>query len=64
MSLALERKPNQSILIGDDIRVTVVSIKGEKVRITVDAPRNVAVDRHEVRERKSNDNGVHVGPVS
>jgi len=46
--LVLTRKSNQSIMIGDDIEVTVLSIMGEKVRIGIQAPREVPVFRKEV----------------
>jgi carbon storage regulator len=46
--LVLTRKGNQSIMIGDDIEVTVLAIMGEKVRIGIDAPRTVPVFRKEV----------------
>jgi carbon storage regulator len=46
--LVLTRKSNQSIMIGDDIEVTVLSIMGEKVRIGIQAPREVPVFRTEV----------------
>jgi carbon storage regulator len=46
--LVLTRKSNQSIMIGDDIEVSVLSIMGEKVRIGIQAPRDVPVFRREV----------------
>jgi carbon storage regulator len=46
--LVLTRKGNQSIMIGDEIEVSVLAIMGEKVRIGIDAPRNVPVFRKEV----------------
>jgi carbon storage regulator len=46
--LVLTRKSNQSIMIGDDIEVTVLSITGEKVRIGIQAPRDIPVFREEV----------------
>ena len=46
--LVLTRKSNQSIMIGDDIEVSVLAIMGEKVRIGIDAPRSVPVYRKEV----------------
>ena len=46
--LVLTRKSNQSIMIGDDIEVSVQSIMGEKVRIGIQAPRNIPVFRKEV----------------
>jgi carbon storage regulator len=46
--LVLTRKSNQSIMIGDDIEVSVLSIMGEKVRIGIQAPRSIPVFRKEV----------------
>ena len=46
--LVLTRKSNQSIMIGDDIEVSVLAIMGEKVRIGIQAPRDIPVFRKEV----------------
>lgn len=46
--LVLTRKSNQSIMIGDEIEVSVLSILGEKVRIGIQAPRDIPVFRKEV----------------
>ena len=46
--LVLTRKSNQSIMIGDEIEVSVLAIMGEKVRIGIEAPRSVPVFRKEV----------------
>ena len=46
--LVLTRKSNQSIMIGDDIEVSVLAIIGEKVRIGIQAPRDIPVFRKEV----------------
>ena len=46
--LVLTRKSNQSIMIGDEIEVSVLAIMGEKVRIGIQAPRSVPVFRKEV----------------
>jgi carbon storage regulator len=46
--LVLTRKSNQSVMIGDDIEVTVLSIIGDKVRIGIQAPREIPVFRKEV----------------
>jgi carbon storage regulator len=46
--LVLTRKANQSIMIGDDVEVSVLSIMGEKVRIGIQAPRAVPVFRMEI----------------
>lgn len=46
--LVLTRKTNQSIMIGDEIEVSVLAVMGEKVRIGIEAPRAVPVFRKEV----------------
>ena len=46
--LVLTRKSNQSIMIGDEIEVSVLAIMGEKVRIGIEAPRAIPVFRKEV----------------
>lgn len=46
--LVLTRKSNQSIMIGDEIEVSVLAIMGEKVRVGIEAPRSVPVFRKEV----------------
>ena len=46
--LVLTRKPKQSIMIGDDVEVTVLSINGEKVRLGIQAPSDVPVHRIEI----------------
>jgi carbon storage regulator len=46
--LVLTRKGNQSIMIGDEIEVSVLAIMGEKVRIGIEAPRSIPVFRKEV----------------
>jgi len=46
--LVLTRKSNQSIMIGDDIEVSVLSVMGEKVRIGIQAPQSIPVFRKEI----------------
>ena len=46
--LVLTRKTNQSIMIGDDIEISILSVAGDKVRIGIAAPRDVNVFRKEV----------------
>lgn len=46
--LVLTRRANQSIIIGTDIIVTVLEIRGDQVRLGITAPRNVSVHREEV----------------
>lgn len=49
--LILTRRTNETLMIGDDITVTVLGVRGNQVRIGVNAPKNVAVHREEVYER-------------
>ena len=46
--LVLSRKKNESIVINNDIKIVVVEIRGDKLRLGVEAPREVPVHRHEV----------------
>ena len=48
--LVLTRKSNQSIMIGDDIEITIVDIRGDKVRLGINAPAEIPVHRQEVYE--------------
>lgn len=48
--LVLSRKKNETIIIGDGIIVTVVEIRGDKVRLGIEAPKDVPVHRREVYE--------------
>ena len=49
--LILTRRKGESLVIGDDVTVTVLGIKGNQVRIGVDAPSTVSVHREEIYER-------------
>ena len=49
--LVLSRKKNESIVIGDNIVVTVVEIQGDKVRLGFQAPKEVAIHRREVYDK-------------
>lgn len=48
--LVLSRKRNEAICIGDNIRITIVEIRGDKVRLAIDAPQDIPVHRQEVYE--------------
>jgi carbon storage regulator len=49
--LILTRRVGEVLMIGHDVRVTVLGVKGNQVRIGIDAPKNVAVHREEIYER-------------
>ncbi|GIV16657.1 MAG: carbon storage regulator [Armatimonadota bacterium] len=54
--LVLTRKANQSIVIGDEIEVVVLEVRGEQVRIGVRAPKTIAVHRKEIYEQIRQEN--------
>jgi cytosine deaminase len=62
--LVLSRQRDQTIMIGDDVEITVVDIRGEKVRLGINAPRNVTVHRKEVYEaiRRENQQAAQIRP--
>ena len=56
--LVLSRKKNESIVINDDIEIVVVEIRGDKVRLGIEAPKDVSVHRREVYDAiKRNEEG-------
>lgn len=54
--LVLTRKVNQSIIIGDDVEVVVLEVRGEQVRLGIRAPRNVVVHRKEIFDQIQDEN--------
>jgi carbon storage regulator len=54
--LVLSRQRDESIIIGDNIVVTVVDVRGDKVRLGIDAPREVSVHRREIYEAIQREN--------
>ncbi|HLW65645.1 MAG TPA: carbon storage regulator CsrA [Gemmataceae bacterium] len=50
--LVLTRRLGESIVIADDIRITVVSIRGDRIRLGIEAPRCVCIERQEVHDRR------------
>lgn len=49
--LILTRRVGETVMIGDEITVTVLGVKGSQVRVGINAPKNVAVHREEIYER-------------
>jgi carbon storage regulator len=56
MMLVLSRHRDESIMIGDDVVVTIVDIRGDKVRLGIDAPTSIPVHRQEVYEAIKREN--------
>lgn len=54
--LVLSRKRDEAILIGDDVVITIVDIRGDKIRLGIEAPREVPVYRQEVYEAIQREN--------
>ena len=54
--LVLTRKVHQSIIIGDDVEVVVLEVRGEQVRLGIRAPKDVAVHRKEIYEQIHEEN--------
>ena len=62
--LVLSRQRDETIMIGDDIEVTVVDIRGDKVRLGINAPKEISVHRKEVYDaiRRENRAAAQVKP--
>ncbi len=56
--LILTRRVGERLIIGDDVTVTILSIKGNQIRVGIDAPREVKVHREEVFQRILKERGV------
>jgi carbon storage regulator len=55
--LILTRRVGETVVIGDEVQVTVLGVKGNQVRLGVNAPRDVSVHRQEIYERIRNEQG-------
>ena len=63
--LVLSRHRDESIMIGDDVVITVVDIRGDKVRLGIDAPQHIPVHRQEVYEaiKRENEKAAEIDPT-
>ncbi len=62
--LILTRRVGETLMIGDEITVTVLGVKGNQVRIGVNAPKDVAVHREEIFERIKQEQSGPAGPAN
>jgi len=64
LMLVLSRHRDESIMIGDDVVVTIVDIRGDKVRLGIQAPNDIPVHRQEVYEaiKRENRKANHIQP--
>lgn len=62
--LVLSRKKNESIVINNDITIVVVEIRGDKVRLGVEAPKEVPVHRREVYDAIKRNEALQSGPAA
>jgi len=64
--LVLSRKKNESIIIDDRIKITVIEIRGDKIRLGIEAPRDVPIHRSEVYEAimRANNNELDAGETT
>ncbi|MEM1062579.1 MAG: carbon storage regulator CsrA [Planctomycetota bacterium] len=60
--LVLSRKRNESIVIGDDVVVRVIEVRGDKVRLGIEAPREISVHRKEIFDAIQESKAVDIPP--
>jgi len=62
--LILTRRVGETVVIGDDVTVTVLGVKGNQIRLGVNAPREIAVHREEIFERIKRERSEGEAPVA
>ncbi len=62
--LVLSRKPGESVTIGDEVRITVLSISGKQVRIGIEAPSDIAVHREEIYNKIASEQNEDKEPTT
>lgn len=59
--LILSRREGETVVIGDNITVTVLAVNGKQVRIGIDAPQDITIYREEIYERINQEVNLHAG---
>ena len=62
--LVLSRRPGESIVIGNEVVVTVLDVRGDQIRVGIDAPRNVQIHREEVYRQLESENEEAAGSAA
>jgi len=62
--LVLTRKPDESLIICDDIIITILALHGNQIRLGIDAPKNISVHRMEVFQRIKRDHQQKIMQIS
>lgn len=60
--LILTRRISESVIIGDDVKITVLGVKGSQVRLGIEAPKSVSVHREEIYTRIQNEKNGDLEP--
>lgn len=61
--LIITRRPGEAIYIGSNVKVTILGHTGNQIRLSIQAPKNVSIDREDVRERKLQESDFNPGEV-
>lgn len=61
--LILTRRVGETLMVGNDVTVTVLGVKGNQVRVGINAPKSVAVHREEIFVRIQRENAASAGPL-
>ena len=59
--LILTRKIGESIIIGDNVKVTILGVEGRQIRVGIDAPKEISVHRQEIYDKIAAENAAVVG---